>query len=90
MPADDSRSPAESTAPPTADELRRIRSWLRWLTAGMFLTVLALFAEYSAVLGLIVDFHYGEGLLIGGVTAGGVMVGFLFGWLAARAVGRVG
>jgi hypothetical protein len=60
--------------------------WLKWLTVAMFLVALALLFVVSAVFGAIVDFHAGEGILIAGASSGGAVVGFLFGWIARRAV----
>ncbi len=69
------------------EELIAINRKLRWLVAAVFLVAFALLLLVSAVLGAIIDFHYGEALLIGSACAGGTVMGFLFGWLARRAAG---
>jgi hypothetical protein len=74
-------------SPSTDDELIAINRKLRWLTAGVFLAALGVFFSVAVLFGYIVDFHAGEGLLIGGACGSGVIVGFLFGWLARRAAG---
>jgi hypothetical protein len=57
---------------------------LKWLTVAVFLMALALLFTVAAVLGYIIDFHAGEGILIGGTATGGALMGFAFGWLARR------
>jgi len=81
----DSRS-GPAAAPPAGDRLARIERKLTWLTVGMFGVALALLFNVAAVFGTIVEFHAGEGLLIGSASAGGVVMGFVFGWLARRAI----
>lgn len=71
----------------TEQELAAINRKLRWLTCAVFLAALAVFFNVAVLFGYIVDFHAGEGLLIGGACGSGVIVGFLFGWLARRAAG---
>ncbi len=61
--------------------------WLRWMTVAVFVVALALLFNVSAVLGAIIEFHAGEGILIAGTCAGGAVMGFVFGWLARSAVG---
>ena len=82
-----------ATGAPTAvgkrlerDPLLRIERKLTWLTVGVFGVALALLFNVAAVYGAIIEFHAGEGLLIGSASAGGVIMGFVFGWLARRAV----
>ena len=70
--------------PALAAELAAIRRRLAWLTAAVFLTALALLFTVAAVLGAVIDFHAGEGILIAGTCTGGAVMGFVFGWLAAR------
>lgn len=72
---------------PPSDTLQSLDRKLRWLTVAVFLVALALFFNVATVFGYIVDFHSGEGILIGGACVGGVVVGFLLGWLARRAAG---
>jgi len=72
---------------PNNEELIAINRKLRWLVAAVFLVALALLFNVAAVLGAIIDFHYGEALLIGSACAGGTVMGFVFGWLARRAAG---
>lgn len=62
---------------------------LHWLVVALFAIVLALVFVAAAVFGSIVEFHAGEGLLIGAVCGSGVALGFVFGWLAHAAVKRV-
>lgn len=76
-----------SSSPTVRDEqLARIDRRLRWLTVAVFLVALALLFNVAAVFGAIIEFHAGEGILIGSACAGGTVMGFLFGWLAHRAV----
>ena len=76
-----------SRAPATDDaKLASIDRRLRWLTVAVFLVALALLFNVAAVFGAIIEFHAGEGILIGSACAGGTVMGFLFGWLAHRAV----
>jgi hypothetical protein len=67
-------------------ELQTIKRRMAWLITAVFLVALALLFVVSAVFGAIVDFHYGESLVIGGACASGAVMGFLFGWLARRAI----
>lgn len=69
----------------TAEKVDLIARRLRWLTAGVFLVALALLFNVAAVFGAIIEFHAGEGILIGSASAGGAVMGFAFGWLARRA-----
>lgn len=69
--------------------LDRIDRKLRWLTVAIFAVALALTLEIAALFGYIVEFHAGEGLLVGSASASGVALGFLFGWLCHAAVRRV-
>ncbi len=73
-------------SPALAAELAAMRRRLTWLTAAVFLTALALLFTVAAVLGAVIDFHAGEGVLIAGTCVGGAVMGFLFGWLAARRI----
>jgi hypothetical protein len=66
-------------------QLRLMRRRLAWLTVAVFGMALAMLMTVAAVFGAVIDFHYGEGILIGGACAGGVAMGFVFGWLARRA-----
>ena len=68
-------------------ELSTIRRRLTWLTAAVFLVALALLLFVAAVYSAEIDYHYGEYKLIAGACTGGVVMGFLFGWLARRAAG---
>jgi hypothetical protein len=77
---------SDETESAIKEELQAIRRRLSWLTTAVFLVALALLFTVSAVLGYIVDVHYGESLLIGGACTSGAVVGFLFGWLARRAI----
>ena len=70
--------------PAVASELAAMRRRLTWLTAAVFLVALALLFTVAAVLGAVIDFHAGESVLIAGCSIGGAVMGFLFGWLAAR------
>lgn len=81
----DARS-APDAASPADDRWARVERKLTWLTVGMFGVALALLFNVAAVFGTIVEFHAGEGLLIGSASAGGVVMGFVFGWLARRAI----
>ena len=81
----DARSAADA-ASASGDRLTRIERKLTWLTVGIFGVALALLFNVAAVFGTIVEFHAGEGLLIGSASAGGVVMGFVFGWLARRAI----
>ncbi|MBX9787623.1 MAG: hypothetical protein K2Y37_01790 [Pirellulales bacterium] len=72
--------------PSASNPLLRIERKLTWLTVGVFSVALALLFNVAAVYGAIIEFHAGEGLLIGSASAGGVVMGFVFGWLARRAV----
>jgi uncharacterized membrane protein YkvI len=69
---------------PLATELASIRRRLTWLTAAVFFVALALLLFVAGVLSGEIDYHYGEYKLIAGACTGGVVMGFLFGWLAAR------
>lgn len=86
------QSTAESTFGGPADRgatesLAAIHRKLRWLTVAVFLVALALLFDMAAVFGTIIEFHAGEGLLIGSACGAGAVLGFLLGWLAARAMG---
>ena len=86
QPATDSpQRPSDHAA--GVDPLASIQRQLRWLTVAVFLVALALFFNMATVFGYIVDFHSGESILVGGASAGGIVVGFLFGWLARCAAG---
>jgi hypothetical protein len=69
--------------------LTRIEGKLRWMTVALFAVSLALMLNVAAVFGYLVEFHAGEGLLVGAASAAGVAMGFLFGWLAHAAVRRI-
>ncbi|MBL9122427.1 MAG: hypothetical protein JNG90_02265 [Planctomycetaceae bacterium] len=69
------------------EELIAINRKLRWLTVATFLVALVLLFNVAACFGMLVDFHFGEGLLVGSASGAGVAMGFLFGWLARRAAG---
>jgi hypothetical protein len=77
---------ASENRPPDGAGLARIERKLTWLTVGVFGVALALLFNVAAVFGTIVEFHAGEGLLVGSASAGGVAMGFVFGWLARRAI----
>ena len=78
-----------SSDPSVRDErLASIDRRLRWLVTAVFLVALALLFNVAAVFGAIIEFHAGEGILIGTACAGGTVMGFLFGWLAHRAMAR--
>jgi hypothetical protein len=66
-------------------ELAALRRRLSWLTVGVFLVALALLLFVAGFLAGEIDYHYGEYKLIAGACTGGVVMGFLFGWLARRA-----
>lgn len=82
MPSDASTSVHDQSS--LAAELAAIRRRLAWLTTAVFLMALSLLFTVAAVLGAVIDFHAGEGILIAGTCAGGAIMGFVFGWLAAR------
>ena len=63
-------------------ELVAIRRRLTWLTAAVFLVAVALLLFVAGFLAGEIDYHYGEYKLIAGACTGGVVMGFLFGWLA--------
>jgi hypothetical protein len=69
---------------PIATQLAALRRRLTWLTAAVFLVALALLLFVAGVLSGEIDYHYGEYKLIAGSCTGGVVMGFLFGWLAGR------
>jgi len=71
------------------DRLDRIDRWLRWLVGGLFAVMLALIFVAAAVFGTIVEFHAGEGLLIGATCGAGVAMGFAFGWMAHAFINRM-
>ena len=62
-----------------------VARWLRWLTVAVFLVALSLLFNVAAVFGAIIEFHAGEGILIGSASAGAAVMGFIFGWLARQA-----
>lgn len=66
-------------------QLVSLRRRLTWLTAAVFLVALALLLFVAGFLSGEIDYHYGESKLIAGTCTGGVVMGFLFGWLAHRA-----
>lgn len=66
-------------------QLARVARRLRWLTVAVFFLALAVIFNVAAVLGAVIDFHAGEGILIAGASAGGAALGFALGWLAHRA-----
>ncbi|HEY2827647.1 MAG TPA: hypothetical protein VGJ04_08615 [Pirellulales bacterium] len=68
-------------------ELVSLRRRLTWLTAAVFLVALALLLFVAGFLSGEIDYHYGEYKLIAGACTGGTVMGFLFGWLAARRAG---
>ncbi len=57
-----------------------------WLTTAMFAVALALLLTVAGLLGYVIDFHAGESLLVAGACTGGTAMGFVFGWLARRAI----
>ena len=67
-------------------ELALMRRWMVWMVAGMFLVAVAFLLFVAAIFGALIDFHYGESILIAGCCTGGVVMGFLFGWLAHWAI----
>jgi hypothetical protein len=67
-------------------QLASLRRRLTWLTAAVFLVALALLLFVAGFLAGEIDYHYGEYKLIAGACTGGTVMGFLFGWLAARKV----
>src|SRR5213595_1676776 len=67
-------------------QLRRLVKWLRWLTVAVFLMAVALLLTLAAIFGYELDFHSHESILVAGASTGGVVMGFLFGWLARRAI----
>ncbi len=73
-----------AAGPNVADQLCSIRRRLTWLTAAIFLVAVALLLFVAGVLASEIDYHYGEYKLIAGTATGGVVMGFLFGWLARR------
>ncbi|MGD9647549.1 MAG: hypothetical protein AB7U73_17675 [Pirellulales bacterium] len=79
-------SSASNTPSATSHSLARIERKLTWLTVGVFGVAVALLFNVAAVYGTIIEFHAGEGLLVGSASAGGVAMGFVFGWLARRAI----
>ncbi len=79
------QTPADTAAASDTSHLRRIEQRLRWLTVAVFLVALALLFNVAAVFGAIIEFHAGEGILIGSASAGAAVMGFVFGWLARRA-----
>ena len=82
MPSDESKQSPDQ--PAIASELAAMRRRLTWLTAAVFLVALALLLFVAGLLSGEIDYHYGEYKLIAGACTGGVVMGFLFGWLAAR------
>jgi hypothetical protein len=82
---DESLHQKQSDGRSIEDQLVGIRKRLTWLTVAVFFVAAALLLFVAAVLGALIDFHYGESLLIAGTCTGGVAMGFLFGWLARRA-----
>ncbi len=82
----ETRLPAGDSSSSAGDHFTRIERKLTWLTVGMFGVAVALLFNVAAVFGTIVEFHAGEGLLVGSASAGGVAMGFVFGWLARRAI----
>ena len=79
------QTPADTAAARDTSHLRRIEQRLRWLTVAVFLVALALLFNVAAVFGAIIEFHAGEGILIGSASVGAAVMGFVFGWLARRA-----
>lgn len=69
--------------------LDRVDRKLRLMMVAMFAVALALTLEIAALFGYIVEFHAGEGLLVGSASASGVALGFVFGWICHAAVRRV-
>ncbi|MEX0938176.1 MAG: hypothetical protein WDZ59_09985 [Pirellulales bacterium] len=77
----------EATAPDDSDRasraaLEKVARQIRWLTVAVFAMAFALLLVVAAVLGAVIDFHAGEGVLISGTATGGAATGFAFGWLA--------
>jgi len=66
-------------------QLDSVARRLGWLTTAVFLVALALLFNVAAVFGAIIEFHAGEGILIGSASAGAAVMGFVFGWLARSA-----
>ncbi len=67
-------------------KLDAIQKRLAWLTTAVFAVALALLFTVASVFGHEIDFHYGESLLVASACTGGVAMGFVFGWLARRAI----
>ncbi len=67
-------------------KLDAIQKRLVWLTTAVFAVALALLFTVAAIFSVEIDFHYGESLLIASACTGGVAMGFVFGWLARRAI----
>jgi hypothetical protein len=59
--------------------LESIRRRVQGLTVAVVLMALAVFVLTAAVFGYLVDFHGGEGLLVGSTAIGTAVLGFLFG-----------
>jgi hypothetical protein len=81
--------PQGHIVPEAQSSLASIDRRLRWLVVAMFAVAAALMFVVAAVFGTNVEFHAGEGLLIGGACGAGVAMGFVFGWLAHAAMRRV-
>ena len=79
---------ADATAAASQDRLAAIERRLSWQTTAIFFVALVLLFDVAVIYGYIVEFHAGEGLLIGSASASGAVMGFLFGWLAHRAIAR--
>jgi hypothetical protein len=69
--------------------LDRVDRKLRWMIVALFAIALALTLQIAALFGYIVEFHAGEGLLVGSASASGVALGFVFGWICHATVRRV-
>jgi hypothetical protein len=68
------------------EKLDIIQERVKWLTTAVFAVALALLFTVASVFGHEIDFHYGESLLVASACTGGVAMGFVFGWLARRAI----
>lgn len=64
--------------------LRTVRSRLRWLGVTVILLVMATLLSTAAVFGQLVNYFAGDAMLFGGATVGAAVLGFAFGWFAAR------
>lgn len=76
----------DQTEKATAAEYRTVLRQLRWLSVAVIALIMAVGFNTAAVYGTIIEFHAGEGLLIGSASGSGIALGFIFGWFAHRAV----